>query len=218
MSLISSVTKLLGNTISMTAGTVVGSQTALRWQVHRQPYPMPQQVAAVLDHPLRFRYRGVSDTLALFGITSGLTVLDLGCGTGVFTIPAARMVGENGKVIAVDIQMPLLEEVRRRTIEAGVAERCAFHHAGAYRLPLENQSVDVALCIATLGEVPDRLHALLELYRVIKPGGRLAISEELPDPAYLPAGAVRQYGEEAGFSFAGKTGSPFVYQMVFTRP
>lgn len=218
MSLLSSAAKLLANTLSMTAGTVVGSQTALRWQVHRQPHPMPHQVAAALDHPLRLRYRDVAETLALFGITAGLTVLDLGCGTGVFTIPAARMVGENGKVIAVDIQQPLLEEVRRRAIEAGVAERCVFHHAGAYRLPLENQSVDVALGIATLGEVPDRLHALLELFRVIKPGGRLAISEELPDPAYLPAGAVRQFAEEAGFSFAGKTGSPFVYQMVFTRP
>lgn len=218
MSLLSGVTKMLANSLSLSAGTVVGSQTALRWQVYRQPHPMPHQVAAVLDHPLRFRYRGVADTLALFGITAGVTVLDLGCGTGVFTIPAARMVGDQGRVIAVDIQQPLLEVARQRSIEAGVAERCVFHHAGAYRLPLENQSVDVALCIATLGEVPDRLHALLELFRVIKPGGRLSISEELPDPAYLPSGAVRQVAEEAGFSFAGKTGSAFVYQIVFTRP
>lgn len=218
MSLVSAVTNLLSNTLSMGAGAAVGSQTMLRYQIHKQPYPMPHQLAPALDHPLRLRYRNVAETLGLFGITAGLTVLDVGCGTGLFTVPAARMVGEHGRVIAVDIQRELLEETRSRCVDAGIAERCAFHHAGAYKLPLESQSVDVALCIATLGEAPDRLHVLLELFRVLKSGGRLAVSEELPDPAYLPAGLVRQYAEEAGFSFAGKTGNPFLYQMVFARP
>ncbi len=218
MSFLSGLVNTLANTISMGAGSVIGSQTALRVQVHMQPYPMPHQVAKVLDHPLRQRYRDVGETLGLFGIGAGMTVLDLGCGTGLFTIPAARMVGENGRVHAIDIQQPLLEETRKRAIEAGIAERCTFQHAGAYELGLETQSIDVALLIATLGEIPDKLHAMLELYRVIRPGGRVCVSEELPDPAYLPSSAVRQYAEAAGFLFAGKTGNPFCYQMVFTHP
>lgn len=210
--------RTIGNLLSMGVGSAVGSQTALRMQIHRQPHPMPHQVAAVLDHPLRLRYRDPAESLGLFGIGVGMTVLDLGCGTGLFTVPAARMVWDEGMVHAVDIQVPMLEETRWRCAEAGIAERCAFHHAGAYDLPLENQSVDVAICIATLGEIPDRLHAMLELYRVIKKGGRLAVSEELLDPAYLSSGTVRQFAEEAGFSFAGKTGNPFCYHIVFTRP
>lgn len=218
MSFVSGLVNTIANTLTGTVGAVIGSQTALRVQVHLHPHPMPHQVAKVLDHPLRQRYRDVGETLGLFGIGAGMSVLDLGCGTGLFTIPAARMVGEMGRVHAVDLQSPLLEESRKRAEEAGIAERVSFYHAGAYQLPLETQSVDIAIVIATLGEIPDKLHAMLELYRVIRPGGRVCISEELPDPAYLPSSAVRQYAESAGFLFAGKIGNPFCYQMVFTHP
>ncbi len=218
MSFFNGLVNTLANTLTGTVGAAIGSQTALRVQVHMQPYPMPHQVAKVLDHPLRQRYRDVGDTLGLFGISAGMTVLDLGCGTGLFTIPAARMVGESGRVHAVDIQTQMLDVTRTRAEEAGIGARCSFHHAGAYELALETQSVDVALVVATLGEIPDKLHAMLELYRVIRPGGRVCISEELLDPAYLPSSAVRQYAESAGFLFAGKTGNPFCYQMVFTHP
>ncbi|MEZ4584485.1 MAG: methyltransferase domain-containing protein [Caldilineaceae bacterium] len=66
-------------------------------------------IAPLLDHGLRLRYRDPLETLGLFGIAPGMTVLDLGCGTGLFTAAMARMVGPTGTVHAVDVQQPMLD-------------------------------------------------------------------------------------------------------------
>lgn len=210
--------RALGNGLSFVAGALVGAETTLRADARRRPYPTPHQVAGLLEHPVRLRYRNPADLLGLFGITPGMTALDLGCGTGFFTEELARLVGGEGTVHAVDIQLPLVKATRDRLQERGLADRCHVHHAGAYALPLESQSVDVAVAIAVLGEIPDRLHALLELYRVLKPGGRVAVSEEALHPAYMTAAGVRRLAEEAGFQVAAKTGNPFVYTMALVRP
>ncbi|HXF62008.1 MAG TPA: methyltransferase domain-containing protein [Caldilineaceae bacterium] len=203
------------NSLATGLGAAVGSQLALRGAAWLQPRPMPHQMAGWLEHPARLRYRNPGELLGLFGLYSGMEVLDLGCGTGLFTVEMARMVGPTGTVHAVDLQAPLLAQTRRRLEAAGLAERVRFHHAGAYGLPLAENSVDVALAVAVLGEIPNRVSALSELRRVIKPGGRLAVSEELPDPAYVPAPLLRGWVERVGFRVGGKTGTPFCYSMVF---
>ena len=202
----------------LSAAAAVGAQIALRVDAHLQPHPMPHQMAALLDNPLRLRYRNPSDSLGLYGIEAGMQTLDLGCGTGLISEELARMVGPSGMVHGVDIQAAMVEATRSRMVAAGLADRGALHHAGAYSLPLDDGSIDVAILIATLGEIPDRLHALLELQRVIRPGGRLAISEEMPHPAYMASRSVRRFAAEAGFVLEGKIGNPFCYHMVFTRP
>lgn len=212
------VLKLLTNVASLGVGMVAGSQAALRTTHHRQPRPMPHQMARLLDHPLRMRYRNPGATLGLFGLLGGMEVLDLGCGTGTFTVEMARMVGPQGLVHAVDLQQTVLEQAQARVVGAGYGPLVRFHHSGAYMLPLDDDSIDVAILIATLGEIPDKLLALLELYRVLKPGGRLAVSEELPDPGYLPAGLTRALLTEAGYEFLGHSGSPFCYSMIFSKP
>jgi ubiquinone/menaquinone biosynthesis C-methylase UbiE len=128
------------------------------------------------------------------------------------------MVGPEGTVHGVDMQAPLVEQTRRRVEAEGVAKPVRLHCAGAHALPLATGSVDVAVLIAVLGEIPDRMGALLELRRVLKPGGRLAISEELPDPAYQPAQRVRRWAEAAGYQFGGQTGTPFCYSLIMFSP
>ncbi len=208
----------LAKGLLLSTGAAVGAQIAMRVDAQLNPHPLPHQMAALLESPVRLAYRNVGDALGLYGIEAGMTTLDLGCGTGLFTEELGRMVGPTGIVYGAEIQSAMVEATRKRMVAAGLADRGALHHTGAYSLPLDDGCIDVAILIATLGEIPDRLHALLELQRVIRPGGRLAISEEMPHPSYMAGRSVRRFAAEAGFVFAGKTGNPFCYHMVFTRP
>lgn len=205
----------LNNSLFFSLGSALGAQISLRVACHTQPRPMPHQFASVLDHPLRMKYRNPVETLGIFGFTPGMTVLDLGCGTGTFTVEMARLVGEQGIVHAVDLQQPLVEQTRRRVTEAGLADRVQLHCAGAYQLPLADDSVDLAVLIAALPQIPNKLLALAELNRVLKPDARLAISEELPDPAYVPPITTGNWLTEAGFCFGGQSGTFFCYSMIF---
>ena len=207
--------QLLTNSLLLGLGTVIGNQVSQRLAYHRSPHPMPHQFADMLDHPWRLRYRDPIDTVAILGIAAGMTVLDLGCGTGTFTVEMARMVGPDGSVHAVDIQRSILQRAEARIAAARVSAAVAFHHGGAYALPLETSSVDLAVVLATFSQIPDKARALAELRRVLKPGGRLAVSEELPNPAYILPATNRAWVEPAGFLFAGQSGSLFCYTQLF---
>lgn len=206
---------LLTNSLLLGLGTAIGNQVTMRFACRRHPHPMPHQFANMLDHPLRMRYRNPIETLGDMGFAEGMTVLDLGCGTGTFTVEMARMVGSTGTIHAVDLQQSLLVQAATRVEQANLPASVHFHHSGAYQLPLEQSTIDLAVVIATLPQIPESQVALAELRRVIKPGGRLAISEELPDPAYVLPQITRRHAEAAGFTFAHQSGSPFCYTQIF---
>ena len=142
------------------------------------------------------------------------TYLDLGCGPGLM-LRAWHQRWPQATLHGVELQPYMLDTARKVAQEVGAT----LHEADLHTmdLPLPDASCDLAVVIATLGEIPDRYAAMLELRRVLKPGARLAVSEELPDPGYLPGRAVRTVAEEAGFRLKGKTGSFFCYHMVFVN-
>ena len=208
---------LLNHAFSFGAGAFLSAQITMRVANRRNPRPMPHQFASLLDHPWRLRYRNPSETLGAFHFQPGDCLLDLGCGVGTFTEEMARMVGSDGCVHAVDIQAPLLEVTRRRLDAAELGQRARLHHPGAHDLPLADESVDLAVLIASLAQMPNPYAALREVWRVLRPGGRIAVSEELPDPAYVPAGVSESWLREAGFLLLGKTGTPFCYSVVASK-
>ena len=205
----------LENLLVRCVGITVGAQIGARIAHRIRPRPFPAPLRDLLDHPARMRYRDPVSTLGPFGLGPGQTVLDLGCGTGTFTVEMARQAGRAGRVHAVDIQAPMLDAARARVNDAGYAQRVHFHHCGAYRLPLERDSVDVAVLIATLSEMPQPLFALEELRRVLRPGGRLAVSEEMLHTGYVPDRVVRPWLHEVGFRFGGLRGTPFCYSLLY---
>ncbi|MBI3957325.1 MAG: methyltransferase domain-containing protein [Chloroflexi bacterium] len=205
------------NALSFGAGLLTGTQIGLRAVWQRAPRPHPRVLAGILEHPLRLKYRDPAQTLGPYGLAEGTRVLDLGCGTGLFTGEMARQVGASGVVHAVDIQAALLDRARQRVDDAGLAARVRFHHSGAYRLPLADESVDIAILIATFSEIPNSLLLLEELRRVLKPGGRIGISEEIPHPGYLPAPVVRTRLREAGFRYGGQQGNGFCYSLLYFK-
>jgi SAM-dependent methyltransferase len=209
-----SMTSGVATGLAAGASLLVGSQVALRAGVWMQPRPMPHQQAALLEHPLRLRYRNANELLGRLGVFGGMSVADLGCGTGLFTQEMAERVGDSGQVHAVDIQAPMIAHAQQRIGAAGLSQRVRFYLSGIHTLPLPDKSVDVALMAAVLGQLPARTLALDEVRRVLKSGARLAISEELPDPAYTPAPLVRRWAEDAGFRYGGLTGNPFCYTML----
>lgn len=202
--------------LTMTAvGSIAGFQVALRAQQNLQPHPLPRQFAPLLEHPLRLEYLDPPQMLDRIGIGADMVVLELGCGTGLFTRAAAHMVGAGGRIHAVDLQAAMLAETRRRVEFEAVHDRVSLHHCGAYELSLPDSTVDAALVIATLGEIPDKPAALNELRRVLKPGARLGIADELLNPAFMRQRVVRRQADEAGFTLLASTHTLTGYQLLF---
>ncbi|MBC7601446.1 MAG: methyltransferase domain-containing protein [Ramlibacter sp.] len=105
----------------------------------------------------------------------GERVLDLACGTGLVTLPAARAVGASGQVIGGDISDRMVDALRDRAAEAGL-EQVAAARMDAEQLALPDRSVDVVLCALGLMYLPDPEQALREIKRVLRPGGRTVLA------------------------------------------
>jgi len=149
------------------------------------------------------------------GIQPGERVLELGPGPGAFSVEAARR-AEPGRLVAVDIQPAMIAAVEKKAREAGVTN-VETHVASAYDLPLEDGSMDRAFLVTVLPEIPDRRRALLELHRVLKPGGVLSLTGELLDPDYPLARTTIRWAREAGFDLAERHGNWFVYTLNFQK-
>ena len=207
----------VGNTLATGLGAVTGLQASLRAGQNLHPYPLPRQFAGLLELPVRRQYMDPGEVLGMYGVNAGMEVLDAGCGTGIFSVEMARMLGSQGNVYAVDLQPSMIERTRARVAGAGVSDVVQLHQVGLYDLPFADDSLDLAVLISTLGEIPDKPAALSELRRVLKPGARLGVTEEMLFTTYQLAGSARRWIEEAGFRFLAKSGSLICYHMVFTN-
>jgi ubiquinone/menaquinone biosynthesis C-methylase UbiE len=170
-----------------------------RWMLDN----LPRRVV----HPLRSTVDG-------FHIEKGQTVLELGPGTGYFTVEVARRVGPEGRLVCVDIQPEMIGALRRRLLRKGVANASPVV-GDALGLPLADRSVDRAFLVTVLGELPDRAKALAELRRILKPGGILAITETLPDPDYQFPDVVRDLCQASGFRLLEHRRSFLGFTMSF---
>lgn len=176
--------------------------------------PCPSALGWLINNPIRRWY--TRHLLDAVGIKAGETVLELGCGPGTFTVEAARRLGPTGKLIAVDIQPRMIAQAEQRVRQAGL-NNVEFHVAGAYDLPVDDESVDRAFLITVLPEIPDQHRALRELYRVLKPTGLLSISEEFLDPDYpLPKETLCR-AQAAGFTLERQTGNFWIYTLNFWK-
>ncbi len=119
--------------------------------------------------PLRKALNNPEKFLGLW-VKPNTVVADIGCGTGFITLPLARLVGEKGKVIAVDLQSRMLETTRLAVRQAGIEGRVQFQQAQPEtlgRLP----ALDGAITAWMLHEVPDKERLLAEIYSALKPRG-----------------------------------------------
>ncbi|MHB1166958.1 MAG: class I SAM-dependent methyltransferase [Carboxydocellales bacterium] len=133
-----------------------------------------------LNSPERKKLLLADTTIGKLGLTPGSVVVDVGCGTGYFTISLAKAVGEAGQVIGVDILAEMLEEARiwlNMELEHGAPHNVQFLLSQENSLPLDNQSVDVVFMAMVLHELLDTEVFFQEIERVLRKKGKLIIIE-----------------------------------------
>lgn len=139
---------------------------------------------------------GCGDPITLASLKPGQTVLDLGSGGGIDCFLAAKQVGETGYVIGVDMTPPMLEKARANKARVG-AKNVDFRLGEIEHLPVADSTVDVVISNCVINLSPDKPQVFREAYRVLKPGGRLAVSDVVTNGP-LPQGIKNSLSAWAG--------------------
>ena len=135
----------------------------------------PVEKAGSLDTKIRRWLQNPRKILKPY-IKDGMTVLDLGCGPGFFTIELAQMVGETGKVIAVDLQEGMLQKLNDKFTGTELENRITLHKCEEDKISYK-ENVDFVLAFYVVHEIPNQQSLFEELQTIIKPNGKLFIVE-----------------------------------------
>lgn len=171
------------------------------------PYKFDPKKVHKLDDPERRKVLPPEETLQLLGVRPGMTVVDLGCGSGYFSLPAARLVGEAGRVYGVDLYQELLDLCRQRAEEQGIGNFVPVL-AEEVRVPLPGGEADAVLAVNVLHEFEDLQSSLFEMRRLLKPEGRLLVVDwqkvemEMGPPVHarIAPQEARELLERGGFT------------------
>lgn len=135
----------------------------------------PVERAGALDFAFRKLLQNPERILRPY-IREGMTVLDLGCGPGFFTLEMARLAGSSGKVIAADLQEGMLDKLKAKIQNTTLANRIRFHRCLPDRIGL-SEKFDFILVFYMLHEVPDQGSFLREIRSLLNAGGKVLLAE-----------------------------------------
>lgn len=195
----------------MTAVAAAGA-AALWWRQNPSPCPYGQRFWVQPPHPMITRAR----LEHVLQPQPGERILEIGPGTGYYTLDIARWVTGAGRVDIFDIQQKMLDHTMKRALRSG-RPNVVPTRGDARELPYEDASFDAVILTTVLGEIPDRGAALREVARVLKPGGRLVVGELFGDPHWVRPAPLRAETEAAGLHFTGMSGISLGYFARFDR-
>ena len=166
---------------------------AVWWRKNPSACPYSQRFWVEAPHPFitRERLRSILEPAA------GERVLEVGPGTGYYSLPAARWLEPGGQLDVLDVQQEMIDHTLRRAAEEGISN-ISGTRADAREMPYPDDSFDAAYLVTVLGEIPDQDTALRELRRVVKPDGRIVVGELFGDPHMVTARALRSRAAAAG--------------------
>lgn len=142
--------------------------------LHRLNYP--HEVIEKLPAETKRSYCGVGNPFSIGPLHRGESVLDVGCGAGVDCLVAASLVGPSGRVAGIDVTEPMLERART-SLSATPCSNVRFMLAGVEEIPLSDSSASVVISNGAINLSPDKALVLAEIYRVLRPGGRLMMAD-----------------------------------------
>lgn len=202
---------LMAFVLTATAGVV-----AWRKLASVRSLPFPPGFSFLLETPFMDKVASSDTILKRSGIKEGMSVADIGCGTGRLTIPAAQAVGTSGRVVALDIQKEMLQQVKEKIFDNDL-ENVALRHGGAGEGFLEKDSFDRIYMVGVFGEISDQLAALKEANDALKKGGMLSITEILPGPLYQAKLKTQRLCAEVGLEYYQYFENNFAYTLQFLK-
>ncbi len=185
---------------------------ALWWRKNPSACPYGQRFWVEAPHPVISRDR----LRQVLSPQPGERVLEIGPGTGYYTLDIAEWVGGEGRVEIFDLQQEFLDHVTARAAERGLGNVLPTQ-GDATALPYDEGSVDAVVLTAVLGEIPEPVAALREIRRVLKPDGRLVVGELFGDPHYTSPGALQRLGQATGLRVERRNG-PVLGYFALLRP
>lgn len=205
-----------GLVIALVAGAIAVA-VGLGYAARRHPSPCPSCLIVLLENRWMERRAGSAVLLDRARVGPGMRILDVGCGPGRVSLPAAARVGLEGEVVALDIQPSMLQVLEARMAERGVTNVRTML-AGAGDGKVECGAFDRVLLVTVLGEIADRPGALREVFDALKPGGLLSVTEVLPDPHYQTEATVRRLVGQVGLEFVESFGNVLAFTLNFVKP
>lgn len=175
------------------AASLLGA--VLWWRRHPSACPYSQRFWLEPPHPLITRAR----LREILQPRPGERILEIGPGTGYYTLPLAQWIGPDGRLDILDIQQAMLDDTMRRAGERGLAN-IAPVCADAQQLPYPDGTFDAIVLVTTLGEIPDQDGAWREMARVLKPAGRVVNGELFGDPHWVGPQAAARGATAAGLA------------------
>jgi len=179
---------------------------ALWWRKNPSACPYGQRFWVEAPHPVISRDRLYS----ILGPQAGERVLEIGPGTGYYTLDIAEWVGPDGKVEIFDLQQDFLDHTMSRAAGRGL-QNVVPTQGDATSLPFDEGSMDAVVLTAVLGEIPDAAAVLSEIRRVLRPAGRLIVGELFGDPHFTTLASLRRQAADAGLSLDTHSGNWFAY-------
>jgi len=169
--------------------------------------------------PLRRLYENPTRILGPF-VEPGMTVLDVGCAMGFFSLPLARLTGENGRVVCVDLQPRMIRTLERRAKRAGLVDRIESRVCTETSLTVEDMTgeIDFACVFHVVHEVPDASVLMAELYEVLRTGARMLVAEPAGHISVAEFAVTVALAEGAGFEIEARPVLKRSHAVLLCKP
>lgn len=192
----------------------------LGWRLSSQRYQLPCPSClswmVEMDNPFT-KVNRAATIIEHLNLKSGMSVLDIGCGPGRVTIPAAQAVGPNGHVTALDLQQGMLDKVAAKLKKYGLKNTTLVQTAIGNGTSQLSGTYDRILLVTVIGEIPTQQKAFEEIKQLLNKDGILSVTELIFDPHFQRRTTIRNLAKAVGLKEVACYGSWYAYTMHLKR-